>query len=315
MPRQKQDKCVGITLGDPSGIGPEVIAGALKKPAIRKLGDFILIGDYTVYRKYSTARYKNCSFIDLKTVRPNQCRPGKPNAAGAKASLNALQKGVELLKKGTISRLVTAPVCKETIVRIRPSFQGHTEFLADAFGVKNSGMMFVADKLRTIVVTRHIPLCKVSQAVNAAGVYNTIKLTHAALKNTFNIKRPVIAVCGLNPHAGEGGTIGREEIKNIIPAIKKAKRRQMNVCGPFAADTLFSPDVTDRFDCIVAMYHDQGLIPVKTLRFKKLVNLTIGLPFVRTSPAHGTAFDIAGKKKADPSSMCEAIKLAAQLTP
>jgi len=128
-------------------------------------------------------------------------------------------------------------------------------------------------------------------------------------------RKKIEAVCGLNPHAGEGGIIGTEEIKKIIPAIKRGRHNKIDIRGPFAADTLFSPDITHKFDAIVAMYHDQGLIPVKTLCFKKLVNLTIGLPLIRTSPAHGTAFDIAGKQKADPSSMCEAIKLAAQLTP
>jgi 4-hydroxythreonine-4-phosphate dehydrogenase len=307
-------KCIGITLGDPSGIGPEVVARALAGPAIRGLGPFKLIGDYAVYRRYCSSDYRNCSFIDVKSIKPNQWRLGKPNNAGARASFNALHTAVELLKRKEISGLVTAPVCKEAISRIAPSFQGHTEFLAEAFGVKNVGMMFVADKLRTVVVTRHIPLHKVSKAVNTANVYDTIRLTHFALENIFRIRKPVIAVCGLNPHAGEGGTIGREEITKIIPAIKKANRHQMNVQGPFAADTLFSPEAARPFDAVVAMYHDQGLIPVKTLCFTKLVNLTIGLPFIRTSPAHGTAFNIAGRSKADPSSMCEAIKLAIRLS-
>lgn len=315
MTKHKKEKCIGITLGDPSGIGPEVVARALAKPAIRKLGTFKLIGDFTVYRKYSASVYKNCSFIDLKCIKSNQWQLGKPNNASAQSSLTALHTAVELLRTKEISALVTAPVCKEAIGRLQPSFHGHTEFLAEAFGIKKVGMMFVADKLRTIIVTRHIPLHKVSTMVTLTNVYDTIELTNQALKNIFRIKKPAIAVCGLNPHAGEGGTIGKEEITKIIPAIKKAKRRKINVQGPFAADTLFSPDVTGQFDAIVAMYHDQGLIPVKTLCFTNLVNLTIGLPFIRTSPAHGTAFNIAGKKKANPASMCEAIKLATQLSP
>ena len=314
MAKQRKNKCIGITLGDPTGIGPEVVARALAKPAIRKLGSFQLIGDYCVYRKYCSAHYHNCSFIDLKSMKLSEWKTGRPNKASAKASLNALEKGIELLKRKEISSLVTAPVSKEAIGSIKPSFQGHTEFLADAFRIKNVGMMFVADKVRTIIVTRHIPIHQVPKAISASNVYKTINLTHRALKEIFRIKEPVIGVCGLNPHAGEGGTIGREEMTKIIPAIKKARQHHMNVQGPFAADTLFSPDITQRYDAIVAMYHDQGLIPVKTLCFKELVNLTIGLPFIRTSPAHGTAFNIAGKNKADPSSMCAAIKLAVQLT-
>ena len=315
MPTLKSNnKCIGITLGDPSGIGPEVVARALAIPSIRKLGHFKLIGDYAVYRKYSSSHYKNCSFVDLKSIQSSQYRIGKPNNATAQASLNALRAAIALFKTKEISALATAPVCKEAMVRIHPSFVGHTEFLADAFGQKNVGMMFVTDQLRTIIVTRHIPIKKVSLLINSSNIYNTIVLTHQTLKNTFKIKKPIIAVCGLNPHAGEGGTIGTEEINKIIPAIKRGHRNKIDVRGPFAADTLFSPDITHKFDAIVAMYHDQGLIPVKTLYFKKLVNLTIGLPLIRTSPAHGTAFDIAGKQKADPSSMCEALKLAAQLT-
>ncbi|MCK5015204.1 MAG: 4-hydroxythreonine-4-phosphate dehydrogenase PdxA [Candidatus Omnitrophica bacterium] len=311
---QKKNRCIGITLGDPAGIGPEVVAKALAKPAIRKLGPFKLIGDHWVYRKYCRQDYANCSFVDLKNITPKQWQIGKPNLASAKASLSALQKGVDFLKKKEITGLVTAPLSKEPIGRILPSFQGHTEFLADAFGVKNVGMMFVAGKVRTIIVTRHIPLNQVSKAASVANIYATIDLTHRALRDIFKIKKPVIGVCGVNPHAGEGGMIGREEITKVIPAIKKAKRHKMNIQGPFAADTLFSPDIARHYDAIVAMFHDQGLIPVKTLCFRELVNLTIGLPFIRTSPAHGTAFNIAGKRKADPSSMCAAIKLAAQLT-
>ena len=305
---------IGITLGDPAGIGPEVVARALAQPSIRKLGRFHLIGEYSVYRRYCPSLHKNCLFTDLGYIKPSQWRPGRPSTDTAMASLYALRKAVDLLKKKDIAGLVTAPVCKEAIYRIDPTFHGHTEFMAVAFGIKNAGMMFVADGLRTVIVTRHIPLHKVSTAITQAHIYDAIDLTYRALTRTFNITRPVIAVCGLNPHAGEGGTIGTEEITKIVPAIQKAKRRNIKVCGPFPADTLFTPNMARRFDAVIAMYHDQGLIPIKTLFFTKLVNLTIGLPFIRTSPAHGTAFDIAGKHQADPSSMIEAIKLAARLT-
>lgn len=304
---------IGITLGDPSGIGPEVVARALAKPSIHKLGVFKLIGDYPIYRKYASSNFKNCLFIDLKSNPSGSWPVGKPNRLSAHAALKALHAAVDLLKKGEISALVTAPVCKETISRIEPGFQGHTEFLAEAFGIRNAGMMFVADGLRVIIVTRHIPLIEVSPSITISSVFDAIDLTHQALKNTFKIQNPTIGVCGLNPHAGEGGTIGEEEITKIIPAIKKARRRKINVQGPFAADTLFSPDIAQRFDAVVAMYHDQGLIPVKTLCFRNVVNLTVGLPFIRTSPAHGTAFNIAGKNKANPSSMGAAIKLAVEL--
>jgi len=307
------NKCIGITLGDPSGIGPEVVARALAKPSIRNLADYILIGDYTTYSRYSRTRHKNCSFLDLNT-KAELYPIGRPNQKSAQLSLSALNTAVDLLKHKQIASLVTAPVCKKTISRIDSTFQGHTEFLAEAFDTQNAGMMFVAEKMKTIIVTRHIPLNQISDSINSGNIFDTIQITHTALKKNFHIRQPTIAVCGLNPHAGEGGTIGQEEIKFIIPAIKKARLKKIRVEGPFAADTLFSPDIGQRFDAIVAMYHDQGLIPIKTLYFNQLVNLTIGLPFIRTSPAHGTAFNIAGQQKADPSSMCEAIKLAANLS-
>jgi len=314
MPTSKSsNKWIGITLGDPAGIGPEVTAKALDKPSINRLANFKIIGDYTIYRKYASGIGKNCLFIDTQSIANKKLKPGKMSRIGAKASMDYLQKAIALIKNGEISSLVTAPVCKEAIFRMDSSFQGHTELLANAFCIKHPGMLFVAGPLRSIIVTRHIPIAKVSRTLNAALVYETIKLTHHALRKQFRIKRPHIAVCGLNPHAGEGGILGHEEKDIILPAIQRAKRRGMAIDGPFPADTLYSPHIANRYAAIVAMYHDQGLIPVKAMHFSKLVNLTIGLPFVRTSPAHGTAFDLAGKNKCDPSSMCAAIALAAQL--
>ena len=315
MPTSKsKNKPIGITLGDPAGIGPEVIAKGLSKKSIRDLAEFVIIGDENIYSRFSSRRHKNISFINPSSSSQKKNQIGKPSRTSALASYAYLEKSIELLKRKKIRALVTGPVCKETLAQIVPEFCGHTEFLAQAFGVKEVGMLFVADTLRTIVVTRHIPLNKVSRLLTPQKLTVTIELLTQALKNHFKIPHPKIAVCGLNPHAGEGGKIGSEEVKIILPVIQKMKKRRINISGPFASDTLFSNDVTKRYDAVVAMYHDQGLIPLKTLCFSKLVNMTIGLPFVRTSPAHGTAFNIAGKKKADPTSMAEAIKLAAQLS-
>jgi 4-hydroxythreonine-4-phosphate dehydrogenase len=224
-----------------------------------------------------------------------------------------IEKAIELLKQKEITALVTAPVCKETITALGKNFHGHTEFLAEAFRVTNFDMMFVTKTLRTVIVTRHLALREVSPALTGEKIGQTIHLANDALQKYFRIKRPRIAVCGVNPHAGEGGTIGREELTTIIPAIEKAKAKGLLISGPLSADTLFTPMVAKDYDVIIAMYHDQGLIPVKTLYFRNVVNLTIGLPFIRTSPAHGTAFNIAGRNKADPSSMMESIRLAARL--
>ncbi|MFA5088345.1 MAG: 4-hydroxythreonine-4-phosphate dehydrogenase PdxA [Candidatus Omnitrophota bacterium] len=311
---KSKNRVVGITLGDPAGIGPEVVSKALAQSAIRELADFVIIGNQPVYEQYSIKKFKNCKFIDTDSPQAQEIKPGRPNRESAVASLKYLQCGIDLLKKSQITSLVTAPLSKEAVSSIGKKFHGHTEYLAEAFNVKKYGMMFVADDLRTILVTRHIPLKDVSSLISVNNIYETIQLGHQALKEFFKIENPRIAVCGLNPHAGEGGTIGDEEISKILPAIQQARHQGILVEGPFAADTLFSPITAKKYDTILALYHDQGLIPLKTLHFQNLVNLTIGLPFVRTSPAHGTAFNIAGKNTADPSSMREAIKLAATLS-
>ncbi len=309
------EKVIGITLGDPAGIGPEVVAKALSKPSVRKLGKFILIGDAAVYKQYCPRNYANCSFLDCKSVSLKDIPVGKESALSGKASLAYLQKGVELLKKHTITSIATAPISKEAISRYTQKiFKGHTEFLAESFGVERVEMMFVAKNLRLVIATRHIPIKDVPNAITKKNLYETILLTHQGLKKLFKIKNPKIGVCGLNPHAGEGGKMGKEEIEVITPVIKKAIKNKMRIEGPFAADTIFTATVYPRYDVIIAMYHDQGLIGAKTMRFNQLVNMTVGLPFVRTSTAHGTAYNIAGKDCADPSSMCEAIKLAASLT-
>ncbi len=305
---------IGITMGDPSGIGPEIIAKAIRQPAVKKLGRFTIIGDLKIFKTYCPRLPQHVNFIDLHNVPASRWTIGRVNRLSARASLEYLNKAAELLRKGRIKGLVTAPLCKEAMHLLGLKFHGHTEYLADLFNVQRFGMMFVSDRLKTMLVTRHVPLARVSLALSAKAIYETLSLADEALKKLFKIKRPIIAVCGLNPHAGEGGTIGKEEIKKIVPALKKAKSRGIRALGPLSGDTAFNPQLTHRYDCVVAMYHDQGLIAVKTLYWQKLVNLTLGLPFIRTSPAHGTAFDIAGKNIADPSSMVEAIKLAAHLS-
>ena len=306
---------IGITLGEPAGIGPEVVAKALKKPAIRGLADFVVIGDGAVYQRYSSRASSCCNFLDLKKISKKDFHLGRPNSQSAAASIAYLNAAVDLLKQKKIQALVTAPVCKEAITALGRPFPGHTEFLAQAFRIKNFEMMFVSKTLRTVIVTRHLAIKDVPKALNKNKILRTLLLTNAALTKHFGIKRPRLAVTGLNPHAGEGGTIGKEELTTVIPAIKEAREKGLNVIGPAAADTLFTPLTGQDYDCVVAMYHDQGLIPIKTLDFRNVVNLTIGLPFVRTSPAHGTAFNIAGQNKADPSSMIAAIRLAATLKP
>lgn len=314
MLKSSRDLKIGISLGDPCGIGPEITfqaLAALADPAIGSAASFTVIGASTSLRAFSSLSH--IRLIEIPETQSLAFQPGRWSQESGRASLLTLRKSVELLKSGEISALVTAPVSKEAVHLCDPAFQGHTEFLADAFGVKEVGMMFVGETLKTIIVTRHMALKDVSRAITRENVLSTIRLADCALKDLFGLKTPVIGVCGLNPHAGENGLMGREEIETIIPAIEEARSLKLNVSGPFPADTIFSADSGQKYDAIVAMYHDQGLIPVKTLSFKKLVNLTVGLPFIRTSPAHGTAFDIAGKNAADATSMKEAIMLAVEL--
>ncbi|MBF0489876.1 MAG: 4-hydroxythreonine-4-phosphate dehydrogenase PdxA [Candidatus Omnitrophica bacterium] len=285
--------CVAITMGDPRGIGPEVILKSLQKKEILALGNFILIGDRKLLGK------SKCPVIDI------------PYQDAGEGSVKFLDKGIELIKGGVADALVTAPLSKEAVSRYRKNFTGHTEYLAESFQVKTFDMMFVSSDIRLSLVTRHMPLKDVPKMITKQAVFSSIELMNSTLKEQFGIRRPRIAVWSLNPHAGEQGLLGSEEMKQIIPAIQAAQKKGILAKGPYPADTFFCHD--KGCDGIVAMYHDQGLTPLKGMYFKNLVNFTAGLPFVRTSPVHGTALDIAGQNKADPSSMIAAIQLAFQL--
>ena len=310
---KSSSKTIGITFGDPAGIGPEVLAKALRQSPVTNIKNLLLIGDGFVLKKYTKSFAPGCRIWDTKSLAPADFKPGKPSKYTAKASLTYLDTAIELIKKKKIHALVTGPLSKEGISVYRPRFTGHTEYLAQKFNVKDVGMMFVAGGMKTIIVTRHLPLKSVPRLITQKSVLQTLRLTHHSLKKMFRLRTPRLGVCGLNPHAGEGGMLGSEEIERIIPAIKQAQKEGIRAFGPFAADTLYAPFNAKRFDCIIAMYHDQGLAPIKTLYLNELVNLTIGLPFVRTCPAHGTAFDIAGQNKAACGSMAAAITLAHQL--
>lgn len=305
---------VGVTIGDPAGIGPEVAAKALLKVVSKTRARFLVITDEGSYKKYFLGLRKGVDYCIVPARRSFGYSSGKPTADSARLALRFLEQAVVLLKDRSIQALVTAPLAKEPIDQLMPGFMGHTEYLADAFNVKKFDMMFVSDELKTAIVTRHVAIKDVPKLITRRKVLETVTLVDRSLRGQFKIKHPRIAVCGLNPHAGEGGKFGREEIENIIPAIKQAVRQRIIASGPWPGDTMFVPKKRKAFDAVVCMFHDQGLIAPKALYFDSVVNLTIGLPFVRTSPAHGTAFDIAGKNKADASSMLSAIELALKLS-
>lgn len=266
-----------ITTGDLKGIGPEITKKALADPRIRKMADFFIIEP-----------------VD-------------------RTGFGAIEKAVGILKKGGAKGLVTAPVNKSAINKTGAPFKGHTEYLAEETNTRKFAMLFYSEFMKVTIVTRHLPLRQVSGSLTKNKIETAISLTGGALKKYFGIPRPRIGVCGLNPHAGEQGLMGSEEKKVIIPAIKNSKKKTPGVLGPLPGDAAFYMAHRGDVDAVVAMYHDQGLAPFKMLAFNRGVNVTLGLPFVRTSPDHGTAYDIAGKGIADPGSMKEAMKLAARM--
>lgn len=266
-----------ITQGDPRGIGPEVTKKALLDPKIRSLANFFVI------------------------------------ESKDKTGFDAIEKAVEILKRYEIDGLVTAPVNKEAISRLGIPFQGHTEYLAEATNTKKFAMMLCGGRLKVTTVTRHVPLKKVSGILTEAKIIETVMLTDYGLKKYFGIKKPRIGICALNPHCGEGGKIGREEQDVIIPAIKKIRKFIPEIQGPISGDVIFYRAYNGGLDAVISIYHDQGLGPLKMVAFEKGVNVTLGLPFIRTSPDHGTAYDIAGKGIANPDSMKEAIKCAVKM--
>lgn len=345
--RKSKIRC-GITMGDPSGIGAEIITKALARPEVRKLADFVVIGDSLILERVQpvcslhgeadgqqsrgTGRgVQGIHVIDLKNVPKGDFSFGKVKAEYGKAALEYLNKGIALIKAGKIDCLVTAPVNKEAVNLAGYHFSGQTEYLAWHFKVKDVVMMLLNKRVRVSLVTRHIPLKDVAGKITVEEVFKTIRGSVRGLSSFFGIQKPRIAVCGLNPHASDNGIIGDEEKRFIVPAIEKTKKEKLIVSGPFPADTIFAPletiqqpekrkghlrgfekTVQGRYDCIVCMYHDQGLIPLKLTGFNEAVNITLGLPFVRTSPGHGTAFDIAGKNKANSDSFVHAIRVAIQ---
>ena len=307
-------------MGDPAGIGPEVIVRAL---AVRPEHRVLVFGDPIVLvaaaARAGVPRVGPDALRVVTTLRPNEVTPGHPNDASARAQLAYLEAATEAVLTGACSALVTAPISKEWIARAGFTFPGHTEYLAARAGASEFAMMLAGPALRVVVATTHNALRDVPTALTAAGIASTIVLTAEALARRFRIARPRVAVAGLNPHASEAGRFGDEEQRIVEPAIDLARARlaamgvDATVTGPHVPDVVFRQAAGGAFDAVVALYHDQGLIPVKLLHFDEAVNVTLGLPFARTSPDHGTAFDIAGTGAARPDSFLAALDLAARL--
>lgn len=307
---------IAITSGEPAGIGPDIAVAAWA--ALRDnipmvwIGDPAHLPDGTPWAPMGDADAGQLPVIAQPHMAPRVA--GQPNAVHAAGVINAIETAVTLTQSGDASAICTAPIHKQALIDGAAfAYPGHTEYLAHLAGRPSVVMMLACDVLRVVPTTIHIPLADVPDRLNSALLTDTILITNAALIRDFGIACPRLAVAGVNPHAGEGGKMGMEEIDMITPTLDALRAEGLDIAGPMSADTMFHAGARAHYDAAICMYHDQALIPIKTLDFSGGVNITLGLPFVRTSPDHGTAFDIAGTDKADPTSMIQAIKMAAQM--
>ena len=299
---------IGITLGDPEGIGPEVALKAVLAPSLAGVADFLLIGSAAPLTK---AAADGGIPFPAPGVRLHEI-PLDPTESG-RTALAGLRAAQTLARERKIDALVTGPVSKERIARTGFPFTGHTEFFARECRVREPVMLFVSDAMNVALVTVHVPHRKVPALVTPDRGLSTIRTAAEGLRTFFDLPSPRIAVCGLNPHAGEGGYLGREDAESIAPAVEAARKEGIDCRGPLPGDTVFYRALRKEFDLVIAMTHDQGLAPIKAVAGWKAVNVTLGLPFVRTSVDHGTAFELAGKNMADPASMVEAIRVAIRM--
>jgi 4-hydroxythreonine-4-phosphate dehydrogenase len=326
---------LAVTLGEPAGIGPDITIKAWLRRAELGLAPFYLIGDarYIAQRAdalgvkvaVTSARPEDAASIFQDALPVADCgvavtaTPGKPNETSAPAAINAIERAVADVFAGKARGVVTNPIAKNVLYRAGFAEPGHTEYLAKLAARKTGKavhpvMMLWAPELAVVPVTIHLPLVQAPLALNKDLIVETGRIVARDMKERFGVARPRLAIAGLNPHAGEDGTIGTEDRDIVAPAVRALQAEGIDARGPLSADTMFHPAARESYDAALCMYHDQALIPIKTLAFDHGVNVTLGLPFVRTSPDHGTAFDIAGTGKADESSLVAALKLAARLT-
>ena len=319
---------IGMTMGDPSGIGPEILAKVLNTPATYDICRPLVIGDRHVMEKAASLLSMDLTLNPIEKPEDGVYSPGTldilecsqikgeitgaqfPTPETGKAMEAYILAGIRLAMDRQIQALVTGPITKTGLSRAGSDFTGHTELLAHETGTENFAMMMAGDKLKVVLATIHIPLIKVAEILTHETLMRIIRLTHTSLKHRFGIENPRLAAAGLNPHAGEEGLFGNEEEALIAPALEAARAEGINIEGPLPPDTVFYHGYNGRFDAVVCMYHDQGLIPFKMVHFEDGVNTTLGLPIIRTSVDHGTAYDIAWKGIARESSLEQALKMA-----
>jgi len=328
---------IGITMGDPAGIGPEIIVLALRDPGLYELCRPVVLGDAAVLNDTisrlsakglmtggitinpvstpsgAVGKPGVMDLIPLSDLDSGAIQPGRPVVAGGKAMVGYILRAVEMAVRDDIQGMVTGPISKVLMHQAGYKYDGHTQLIVHETNADNYVMMLAGAKLRVVLVTIHCALKSVPEMLTQERIYKTILITAKALEEDLGFSRPRLAVAALNPHAGEEGLFGTEEQEIIAPAISRAQKQGIDVKGPFPADTLFHQAAAGRFEAVVAMYHDQGLIPLKLLHFSDAVNVTLGLPIIRTSVDHGTAYDIAGTGRADPSSLKAAILMATEM--
>lgn len=322
---------IGITMGDPAGIGPEVVVKTVTDRQVCRSCDAIVVGSYqTIFsaaRKFLKKRparriawpeeardsEEAINVLDCSGFDHGKIKTGRITRLSGRMAADSVFCAAQLALSGQIDGMTTAPLSKKGLHLAGYDFPGHTELLSYLTATSSYAMMFVSKRYKVALVTTHLPLADVARNVSGKMILDKLAVTQTALQTYFGIKRPKIGVCALNPHCGEEGILGGEEKRIIIPAIKAARRKRIRADGPFSSDTIFSPGISGDFDCILAMYHDQGLIPVKMRGLGEAVNVTIGLPIIRTSPDFGTALDIVGKGTADPQGMINATLLAARM--
>lgn len=327
MPDLSTPRPIAVTMGDPAGVGPEVAARAWAARREHGLPPFVAIGDIAAIEAVWDGPIARVGDLDeaarsFDTALPvwhledsGPLTPGAPTPAGATCALHTLETGIGLTRNGASAALVTGPVSKHALHGIGYTHPGQTEFIAERCGVTatNAVMMLAGPSLRVVPLTVHIPLVEVAERLTVELIVAKARIVARGLARDFGLASPRLAIAGLNPHAGESGQLGREEITVIAPAVAQLAEEGIVVEGPVAADAVFAPGIRDQFDAILCGYHDQALAPFKALHFHDGVNLTLGLPIIRTSPDHGTAFDIAGKGKADPGPTIAAIAMAARM--
>jgi len=323
---------IGVTMGDPTGVGPEIVVKALSREEpfrtcrplvfgdegvlLKTIGDLGIECAVEVFDHVPEEGYRpgKIFLIPSSRLHAGGLRVGKPDRECGEAMVNSIRLAVDRVMTGRIDAVTTFPINKQAINRAGYLFSGHTELLAHLTKAGSVAMMFIGARWKVVLVTTHLPLSEVSKRITRERVFETVQITDQGMKRHFGISRPRIALLGLNPHAGEEGLLGREEETAIVPALQHARAVSVEVDGPFPADSFFDASSRRDYDAVIAMYHDQGLIPVKMSGFMESVNFTLGLPFIRTSVAHGTAYDIAGKGTDEESNLVGAMLMASNLS-